>query len=177
MKLRAMPIAAAAAVSAALLFGGWTIYSNVATVSPLETIASGVPGVEQAHIKVGGDRVNVQLQLAPQASLREVVAKLRSDGGKQIDGRELAVTVNNPASDKLEKWWATVLFDVAQAMETKRFSDIPAKLAAAAEGKGISVRAEMDDDYVYVTLVDENGGGSKFVMLPRVPAQLEAWGR
>lgn len=177
MKLRVMPIAATAAVSAALLFGGWYAYGNVATISPLETIAKGLSGVEEAHIQLKGERANVSLQLAPDASLREIVNKLQRDGTKQLSGRELHIDIENPVSDKLEDWWASKLFEIAEAMDTKQFAQIPVKLSAAAEEQGITVRTEMDDRYVYVTLADQQSGEAKFVMLPREPARMEAWSR
>jgi hypothetical protein len=73
----------------------------------------------------------------------------------------------------MEKWWSSALFDVAQAMETKQYAQIPVTLQNRAGESSLKVSTEMDDKYVYITLAD--GEFSKYVMLSRTPAVMGVW--
>lgn len=66
------------------------------------------------------------------------------------------------------------MFDVAQAMETKQYTQIPKTLQARAlDSEGLKVATEMDDKYVYISLTD--GDKSKYLMLPRTSAKMGVW--
>ncbi|MNI38883.1 hypothetical protein D3C73_930440 [compost metagenome] len=59
-------------------------------------------------------------------------------------------------------------------METKHYAEIPSSLdKQAAQLNGMTVATEMDNKYVYIRLT--KGEYSKFILLPRVPAQLGVW--
>jgi hypothetical protein len=65
------------------------------------------------------------------------------------------------------------MFSVAEAMENKRYTEIPVKLQDLAKGTGIQTKAEMDTKNVYITLTD--GSSSKFLVLPRDPGKMGVW--
>jgi hypothetical protein len=59
-------------------------------------------------------------------------------------------------------------------METKHYADIPAALQAkAGQVPNLKVDTEMDETNVYVRLTQ--GDFSKYIILPRTPAQLGVW--
>jgi hypothetical protein len=67
-----------------------------------------------------------------------------------------------------------VLFDVAQAMDHRNYSDIPAAMKRVEQQfTGVHASSEMDDVNVYITLVD--GDSAKHIVLPRKPEQLGVW--
>ncbi|MFD2612061.1 hypothetical protein [Paenibacillus gansuensis] len=174
MKLRLLPIAITVILSAGLLFGGWFIYQSVAVENPLTAVVDSTPGVEKAQTSFGDDSIDIQLQLKADANAREVYQHIAREGASIIGGRELKLNVTNKTSPVLEKIWSQGLFQVAEAMETKHYADIPAALEKLAKAhSGLKVSTEMDEDNVYIRLSE--GSTSKFVILPRIPAQMGVW--
>ena len=175
MKIRLLPVLTSVVISAAVLFGGYFGYQSYAMENPLNKVVSSIPGVELVSMNLGGTEASMKLKLAPGTSLREVYDRIMKDGGTALGKKELNLKVVNADSPKLDAWWSSALFEVAQAMETKQYAKIPAALEARAQqsGGGLKVATEMDNKFVYITLTD--GANSKYVMLPRTPAQLGVW--
>lgn len=172
MKLRLVPILLAFIGSSAIFFGGWFIYHSVAMENPLNSLLPGTAGVEKAETDIGNTKVVFDLKLTPEANLREIIAKIKKDSASIIGDRELEIHVDNSGSaPELEAWWSSVLFDVAQAMETKHYAEIPLTLQEkAGQVPGLNVQTEMDDVNVYVRLT--MGEQGKFIILPRTPAKM-----
>jgi hypothetical protein len=175
MRIRWIPALVSVAVGVGLLFGGWFTYEQLAVKGPLEKAISKLPDVVKSTSSFENGTANVSLTLAEGADLRTVYDQLRTDGASVLKGRELKLDVSGAVSSEvLNKLWSTVLFDVAQAMETKMYSQIPAALdKLAAANKGLTVNTEMDETNVYVTL--HKGEAVKYVILPRTPATMEVW--
>jgi hypothetical protein len=173
-KLRLVPLFVSIVISSLVLFGGWFVYNSIAVKSPMSKIINDIEGVEQADAEFHRDQISIQLSLFPNASLREIVHQIHLQGSSIIEERNLEVQVMNPSSPALDKWWSTALFDVAQAMENKQYSDIPSRLdALKGELSNLQIDTEMDQTHVYIRLV--HGKDSKFIMLPRMPVQLGVW--
>lgn len=174
MNLKLTPILLALAGSSAILFGGWFVYHSVAMENPLNQALNGTPGVVSSVAQIGGDKVVFELNLTSQAKLREIVHELAKKNADVAGGRQLEVRVTSNSSPVLEEWWSRALFEVAQAMETSRYSDIPASLEQkAGQLPGMEVQSEMDEKNVYIRLTE--GEHVKFVILPRNPAKMGVW--
>ncbi|PWW05507.1 hypothetical protein DFQ01_10466 [Paenibacillus cellulosilyticus] len=175
MRIRWIPALVSVAVSALLLFGGWYTYDQFAVKGPLEKAISNLPNVVDSTSSLENGTANVSLTLAEGADLRTVYDQLTTDGSSVLKGRDLKLDVTGSvSSDELDKLWSTVLFDVAQAMETKTYSQIPAALdELAAANAGLTVNTEMDDTNVYITLT--KGEAVKYIILPRTPATMGVW--
>ncbi|MFC5650768.1 hypothetical protein ACFPYJ_16965 [Paenibacillus solisilvae] len=177
MKIRLMPTLITVVLSASLLVGGWFIYRNVATVQPLERIVAEVPGVVQANPVISNDAVTLDLTLDKDANIRNIYDRIANDGKAVIGSRELKLNIQPVANEdqtKLDDVWSSVLFDVAQAMEHRNYSDIPAAMKQMEhQFPGVKATTEMDDINVYITLKD--GNSAKYMVLPRTPDQMGAW--
>lgn len=174
MKLRLLPILLTVACSSVLLFGGWFVYRSYAMETPLTQIVSEAPGVENVTMDLTNESVHINLKLNEQANLRELYQKLEQEGAGIIGKRNLDVKITNESSPELEKWWSVVLFDIAQAMETRQYAQIPQTLAdKAASLPGLKTESEMDAKNVYIELT--YNGKSKFIILPRVSAKIGVW--
>jgi hypothetical protein len=174
MKLRLMPVIISVVVSAVVLFGGWFAYNSYAMEQPLTDIANKAPGVESSTTNLSSTQVLLELKLKQDANLREIVQQISKQGSSIIGQRELVVHVTGQSSPALDAWWSKALFDVAQAMETKQYANIPITLQAkAASVGGLTVDTQMDSKYVYVRLSE--GTSSKFIMLPRVSTKIGVW--
>lgn len=174
MKLRVVPTLITVAASVLILFGGWLLYNQVAIDAPLQKAVKQVDGIAQADTPVlDKDVVSIQLTLEPDADLKAIYDSIKEKGKDIIGNRELQLTItNSDTSQRLEKVWSSALFDIAQAMETKQYSNIPASLTQIAKlNEGVQFVTDMDDKNVYITLKD--GSASKYVVLPRESAQLE----
>ncbi|ANE47931.1 hypothetical protein SY83_18365 [Paenibacillus swuensis] len=174
MKLRLMPIVITAIVASGLLFGGWFIYQSVAVENPLAEVVDNTPGVEKSQSFFGDTSVRVELQLSKDANIREVYQRISREGESIIGNRDLKLDIVNESSSALDEVWSKGLFRVAEAMETKKYADIPAALEQMTKSRpGMQVTTEMDEHNVYVRLTE--GKSSKFVVLPRIPAQMGVW--
>lgn len=174
MKLRFLPIAITALVSGILLFGGWFVYRSYAMENPLAQVVSQTKGVEQVKSEFNKDSVLIQLKLSNDASIREIYQRITTEGASVIGNRSVQLKLESDSSPELDQWWSTALFDVAQAMETKHYSDIPKILETKSGGmSGMTTATEMDDKNVYVRL--SHDGHNKYILLPRVPAVMGVW--
>jgi hypothetical protein len=174
LKLKVTPILIAVVASAAVLFGGWFIYHSVALESPLNHALNETAGVVDYKASISGAKTVFNIQLDNQANIREIVHKISQKNDEVAGDRVPEIKVTSNTSPQLEDWWSTALFDVAQAMETRRYADIPVALNAKADQiQGLSVQTEMDDDNVYVRLTE--GEHVKFVILPRTAAKMGVW--
>ncbi|WP_281887020.1 hypothetical protein [Paenibacillus sp. YYML68] len=174
MKLRLLPVVLSVVISASLLFGGYFAYQSYAMENPFEKAVNGIAGVELVSSKLTSSTADVELKLEEGQSLREVYQHIEERGKQVLGTRGLKVKVVNESSSRLDGWWSTVLFDVAEAMETKQYSDIPKTLHEhAGRESGLSASSEIDEKFVYVTLTD--GQYRKYMMLPRTPATMGVW--
>lgn len=175
MRLRLFPIVFTAIIAAALLLGGWSLYNSMAVQQPLNGVLNDVPGVRSATSTVDRSNVQITLELEKGAGLREVYQTIRSNGSNYIGNRELQLEMAQTPDEQLEELWSNVLFEIAQAMETRHYGDIPAALQQLELNEdGVSTTTEMDADNVYITL--ETDKSAKYIILPRVPAELGVWG-
>lgn len=174
MKIRIVPVAITAVLSAGLLFGGWTAYAHYAVEKPLDRVAASVPGVQSADAKISKGEVVVNVKLNADADLAEVYRKVKEDGASQIGSRKLELQVDSEGSSRLEKAWSYSLFDVAESMETRHYSGIRAAMDKLSQQfPGVTASTEMDADNVYIRLVD--GKAAKFIVLPREGAEMGVW--
>ncbi|REK77211.1 hypothetical protein [Paenibacillus paeoniae] len=174
-KLRMMPIAITVVISAAALFGGWMLYKQVAVASPLTDAVTQVPGIVKAEKPViEQDKVRLSVELSDEASLKDVYASVTKQGKAIAGKRNLDIAIQNEEDALLNSIWQTALFDIAEAMETKSYSDIPKTMErVASEHKDVVTVTEMDESNVYVTL--RNGEGAKYIVLPRTPNHMGVW--
>lgn len=175
MRPRVMPVIISAAITAAVLFGGWAIYNQVAVAAPLEQVTKEVQGVVSSDNPImNRDQVTIQVELAPDANIRDIYESIAANGKDIFGERRLELDIKGKSSKLLDELWYVSMFKVAEAMETKTYSSIPVAMNEAAKSmKDVTVTTQMDDTNVYITI--KNTEAVKYVVLPRTPAQLEAW--
>lgn len=174
MKLRITPIVATAVVACLLLFGGWFAYRQYVVKAPLEKLVQQYEGVNHVQFDITQQQISLKLDLEPGTDLRGLVHYIETDGKSLIGNRTLKWNVENTSSDKLDQLWSEALFPVAEAMENKKYTNIPLTLKQlAGDNESLQVSAEMDDDNVYISLTD--GKASKYIILPRVPEKMGVW--
>lgn len=174
MKLRLVPLITTVAVSAVVLFGGWFAYSQFAVQAPLKKLVTEYEGVKNVQFDITQKQVDLKLDLDPKTDLRGLVEHLTVDGKSVIGSRKLKLTVVDHSSKVLDAWWSKALFPVAEAMDNKKYTEIPATLDKLKEGNpNLIVNSMMDTQNIYISLTD--GQASKFIILPRVPGELGVW--
>lgn len=174
LKLRLLPMIISAILSAAVLFGGWFIYHSVALENPLIDTVRSLPGVAYANVDVQRDTVVVRLALEVDADLASIMNEIRKSGKDTIEHRTIQLDITSQSSDALDRWWSEALFDVAEAMESRKYADIPAKLEErSGQLPGLEIATSMDESNVYVQLSLVNN--SKYIVLPRIPAMMGVW--
>ncbi|SEN27241.1 hypothetical protein [Paenibacillus sp. OV219] len=175
MKIRLMPAVLTAVISASVLVGGWFTYHSVAAVKPLERIVAGTPGVIESTPVINRNTVTIDMKLERDANIRDVYDHIASEGENIIGDRELKLNIgDSKPSKQLEDVWATMLFDVAQAMDHREYGSIPQAIEEAhTKFPAVTATSEMDDSNVYITLKDDTS--VKYVVLPRTPNKMGAW--
>ncbi|MCG7406652.1 quinolinate synthase [Paenibacillus sp. ACRRX] len=174
-QIRWIPLLSTILISGSLLFGGWYIYRHQLMEAPLQTNIKDISHVQQAEVNWQPKQVVIKLRVSPNSDIREVVQHVYEETAKQAQQRTVDIQViNDKTSHKLEKWWSEALFPVSEAMAHQRYGDIPDKLASLAKDKGVKVQTEMDNQYVYVTVKDDEGN-SKVVLLPLQGQPMGVW--
>jgi multidrug efflux pump subunit AcrB len=170
MKLRLWPIIITITASTAVLFGGWFIYHSMALENPINGIVSGIHGVQRVSTNINNNDVTIDLKLNNDADLLDLYNTI----SKEVSNRNLKLNLASQTTPVLDKWWSSALFEVAQAMETKQYADIPTVLQSkASQISDLKVTSEMDETNVYVRLTQ--GQNSKYIILPRTPAKMGVW--
>ncbi|MBH5317914.1 hypothetical protein I6N90_08870 [Paenibacillus sp. GSMTC-2017] len=174
-KPRLFPIVITAVLSIGLLFGGWTLYKQVAVASPLTDALKAVPGVVEAKKPtITQDNVQIAVELSENANIRDIYEAATKTGKDITPSKKIDLQVRTSEDEVLNTIWQQSMFEVAEAMETKTYSKIPEALKLATESvKGVSFETEMDDSNVYVTL--RNDKSAKYIVMPRTPNKLGAW--
>ena len=173
--LRLKPILLTAVATAVVLFGGWALYHKVAVQAPLEQAIKDVQGIVHADKpKRDNDWIEFKVELAPTANLKEVYETIAHNGERVIGNRTLKLQIDSEANTQLDSVWQSAMFQVAEAMENKTYSQIPAALEQiAGKESNVQVKTDIDDDNVYITLINDEGALHK--VLPRTPHLLGAW--
>ncbi|NDI34397.1 cation transporter [Chengkuizengella sediminis] len=174
MKFRPIPILVSLVISFSVLFGGWSLYNSYALTNPMTDIVSNIDGVNDVNTTFDTEQVTIELSIDPNISLREVIQQIELEGESVINNREVTYHIIDNSNDKIDQWWSSSLFDVAQAMDNQQYGDIPLKLEQQKQKvEGLEVKTEMDDQNVYVQLkLNEH---YKVIILPRTSAELEVW--
>lgn len=174
MKLRILPLTITAVLAAALLFGGWFAYRHYGVEQPLDKITNAIPGVESSEVDITNSHVKVTVNLKPEANLSEVIRHVERDGADVIGSKQLEIDATTKESPSLEKAWSYALFDVAEAMETRKYSGVRAAMDKLVEKyPNLTITTDMDESNVYISMRD--GNEAKFIILPRQPATLGVW--
>lgn len=174
MKLRIGPIMISIAASALLLFGGWFAYREWAIETPFEKLVKQYEGVKDVQFDINQKQVVLKLDLEQNTDLGGLVQYIEKDGDKYVGSRELKLEVKDQSSPTLDKLWQDSLFTVAEAMETKQYTEIMEAMKHIEQAnQSVNASAVMDENNVYVTLSD--GQASKFIILPRIPQQMGVW--
>ncbi|KGE17779.1 hypothetical protein [Paenibacillus wynnii] len=174
MKLRLVPVLLTSLLSVALMFGGWFLYRQFAIQEPLQKIVNSYQGVNKSHISINRNEVSLKLDLQPGTKLRDLVQYISTEGESVIGGRSIKLDLEQHSSEELDEIWDQAMFSVAEAMESRKYTLIPAKLDQLKEQyEGITATTEIDDNNVYVSLT--NGKESKFIILPRQPENMGVW--
>lgn len=175
MKLRVVPILITVVLSVSFLFGGWFLYRQTTLQSPLQNMVTKYEGVNSAQLDISHDKIVLKLDVKPNTQLPGLVQQLKTEGKSLIGKRDLQFVVADHSSNTLNQFWEKAMFSVAEAMDNKRYTDIPTKLEKMAQTSGdVKVATEMDDTNVYVNLISSTDAkASKFIILPRNPGKLE----
>ena len=175
MKLRPVPVIVTLVVSSGLLFGGWFAYQALAVKDPFLARIEAAEGVADAEFSLERDRAVIRVTLSEDANLRETISVLRQAARESLGGKPLAIRAEDAdgAGEALEALWSAALFDIAEAMETGKYSNIPKVLEELSGDSSVEALAEMDDENVYITLRD--GRHAKYVVLPRRAPVTGVW--
>lgn len=174
MKLKIVPMTLTAALTAVFLFGGWFVYRHYGVERPLDRIAADVPGVKSASSELRGGEVVVTVELKPDADLATVYNQIRKNGDRAIGSKKLELNASADVSEQLNDAWSYSLFDIAEAMETHRYSGVREAMdKLSARFPGVTAKTSIDDDNVYISIRDKEA--AKFVVLPREGARQAVW--
>lgn len=143
----------------------------MAIQNPLQQVVTKYPGVSSAQVAITQKEVVLKLVLQPDADLWGLMQQVRKEGGALIGGRQLKLHIQDRSSAELDKWWAQAMFPISEAMEHKKYTQIPATLKSLEQNHSkVQAETEMDDQNVYIKL--KEGQASKFIILPREPEKM-----
>lgn len=174
VNVRPLPVLLAFLVTAGLLFGGYFFYQAYAVHQPLASGIAGLEGVAGASLETERGLITIRLRLGGDADLMRVYRQAAQLAAERGHGRDAVITLDADASPELEAVWQDLLFDLAEAMDHRRYSDIPRLMdLAARRHPGVAAEAAMDECRVYVTL--RKDGAALYKALPLRGDGMEAW--
>lgn len=170
-----MPVLLTFAIASGLLFGGYFSYQAYAIDQPLEQGIAATDGVAGAEVDTSRERIVVRLRLKEEARLMDVHRAVREQLAERGGGRDAVILLAaDGSSPELEAIWQRALFDLAEAMENRRYGDVPRLLDALGKRyPGLAAEAAMDEARVYVTL--RLSGAALHRVLPLAGERLGAW--
>jgi hypothetical protein len=174
MNIRPLPILLTICAAGLVLFGGWFAYNRYAVEQPLKQSIAEVAGIEASEPVITREAVTIDVALEADAKLGDVYRMIREEGASVIGSRTLTLNIEQEESPELDRIWSTVLFQVAEAMENRRYADIPTAMEELmVKHQGLTVDTSLDNDNVYITMKQD--GAVKHVVLPRTPVQMGVW--
>jgi hypothetical protein len=166
MRLRLIPILITMSVTTTILFGSWFSFQHWGVSKPIESKVESLQGVEYLEYELKENEFILFIDVAPEVRLREINEVLEKKLYDILDGRNLAIRVNDNSSSQLDRWWGEHLFQVAEAMDLRKYASIPKDLKEISDDfNNAKAIVEIDEVNVYVQLYE--GDHYKFIVLPR----------
>lgn len=155
-------------IGTSLLLGAAHLtFQHYAYNVPIERSLSHLSGIESYNYQVGNNTIVIQAKFNPDASIKDIYAKINEDLSSVVRGRRLYVKPTNAADESLNAYWNSVSLRVTQAIDSKNYSDVPELLQGIPQDGSIHTGAEVDDRYIYITL--SNSSNVKFIQFVRNP--------
>lgn len=174
MKLRLLPALLTFVIASGLLFGGYFFYQVQAVDRPLEADVSGTEGVAHAEVATSRTRIEIRLQLERDADLRTVYRAVQQLAEERGTGRELVIELDGEPTPELLLIWQNALFHVAEAMDNRRYGDVPRLMDQLQhDHAGLTAHAAMDEGHIYVTL--RLDGSTLYRVLPLDGGRMGVW--
>lgn len=174
-QIRWLPLIVTMAISAVILFGGYTFYRSQIMEKPLTSALTNIEQVEHAEVVWNPSELKINLSLKPTTEIAPVMEQVYDIAKKEANSRKLNVEIVNDASNvHIDQFWNKALFAVAEAMSHQRYGDIPIRLEELAkQDQGVQVETSMDEQNVYITL--KNGSSHKTILLPLQGSSMGVW--
>lgn len=174
MNLRLLPALLTFVIASGLLFGGYFFYQSYAVDRPLEESVAGTDGVAEASVTTARTNITIRLLLEDGADLRTVYRTVQQLALERGSGRELEVELTGDPSPALVRIWQDALFHVAEAMDNRRYGDMPRLMEQLEDSHpGLAARASMDESHIYVTL--RLDGSAMYNVLPLDGGRMGVW--
>lgn len=174
MNVRLLPALLAFVIASGLLFGGYFFYQAYAVDNPVEKGIAETEGVAEAAVETTRNRIDVTLRLTKNADLRSVYRHIADLVGERGSGRELSIKLEQDSSPGLEQIWHSALFDVAEAMENRKYGDLPGIMnRLGKEFPRLSTELSMDETAIYISLYLDDASLHK--VLPLSGGSLGVW--
>lgn len=174
MNVRLVPVLITFVLATGLLFGGYFAWQTYAVSNPIAADMADAQGVADVSLETERNRIIATLRLEEDADLMQVYRRMEEIAAKRGSGRDFVIELVGADSPELENIWNGALFELAEAMENRRYGDVPLLMEElAARHPGLSANAAMDESRVYVTL--RLGDDTLRKVLPLSGERLEAW--
>ncbi|GAB7387563.1 hypothetical protein BSNK01_14000 [Bacillaceae bacterium] len=166
MKIRTVPVIVSLLVTALLLFGGYAVYARYFIERPIIEAASALADVKVEDVRVTKDKLALDVRLDERARLLEAYRRLSEIAAEKAAHREVEIRFANVETGDLRSLWEKEYFAIAEAMDLRKYSQIPAIVAGWKQKYALkAAESRMDEKHVYIYL--EDGQGRFFAVLPR----------
>ncbi|WP_342406537.1 hypothetical protein [Brevibacillus sp. FSL K6-2834] len=148
-----------------LLFGGWFLYQKIEVEEPIRTQIGQLQSAELAHLHVGKDHIQIDLNVTHPELFPQEYRKLMQQAKEMAGSKEIQVTLGNQ-SKELEKVWMNGLFSFTEAVDLHQYSRIPQLVGEWKTAYQLDqAMAQMDAEHVYVYL--KRGADDYYAIVPR----------
>lgn len=146
-------VTAVALLTVAVLLGGHLAYIRLFVEKPLLRSLEQIAGVEKVRLSQADDRYVVTLELARVNDLAQVYRRAEELSRESLGPGNFLLKVADKRNPALENLYYRVHYYVEEALAQGNFSVAAEKIAAAAKSAGVKERFYVDEDHVYLELV------------------------
>lgn len=140
-----------------IVMAGFNIGQQFAVARPLQAVIENVPGVEKASIDRKDGVTRATVTLGRVGNLKQCYRSLTENIEDSRGKKPIEIIIAGPSTPALEKQYRKLELTIYQCLAQNAFVELEQKGKAQVREQGMEFLLQVDEDNLYITLVqDEN---------------------
>lgn len=166
MKIRLFPVILTLVITLFLLFGGWWLSEQFLIKQPIGTQLDKEAWITGYEIRVTPKNVLIVLQVGKGFTLTGDYLVLLERMKEQFPRKNVTLTIQDNPNHLLQKKWNEMYFIMAEGIQQGKYHTMVQNLRQYPLGKHTQLQVAMDDERLYVWMVQTDEPGTLFQALP-----------
>lgn len=156
VKKRFISVAFGLLVALTALFGGFFAHQWWTIEQPSKAIIAKTPHITLESFDATPDRVEIKLKPDPAFALAKDYPTLRQQLEAIAGERQVSIQLTDHPNPKLQQMWDRVVFGVSEGIVNHRYTEISNVVQNAAQQEKIDYELTMDEDFIYISLQQDD---------------------